>query len=141
MVMMKSSLVLLAALNLSACAAIIDGASQDVAVNSNPPGANCILKRKDDIVTVVTSTPSTIHIDKTKNDLTITCKKEGYDDAVLSDKSGIDNWVFGNILIGGLIGWGIDSATGSDNNYDTPVTLNLVKKDNAPTVPAAPLTN
>jgi hypothetical protein len=34
-------------------------------------------------------------------------------------------FTFGNIAIGGLIGWGIDSAVGADNKYDSPMNITL----------------
>lgn len=39
--------------------------------------------------------------------------------------SGSAGATFGNIVAGGLIGWGIDSASGSDNKYDSPVNMTL----------------
>jgi len=42
--------------------------------------------------------------------------------------SGAAGATFGNIVAGGLIGWGVDSATGSDNKYDSPVNITLPRK-------------
>jgi hypothetical protein len=33
---------------------------------------------------------------------------------------------FGNIVVGGGIGWAIDSSTGSDNKYTSPVNISMV---------------
>jgi hypothetical protein len=33
---------------------------------------------------------------------------------------------FGNIVLGRAIGWAIDSASGADNKYESPVNLTLV---------------
>jgi hypothetical protein len=44
------------------------------------------------------------------------------------NKSSSAGATFGNIVAGGLIGWGVDSATGSDNKYDSPVNITLSKK-------------
>jgi hypothetical protein len=59
------------------------------------------------------------------------------------NKSGAAGATFGNIVLGGGIGWAIDSATGSDNKYDSPVNLSLVPLYGAaaaaPTAAATPI--
>jgi uncharacterized protein YceK len=121
------------ALLLSGCASIIDGRSEEMTINTNPPGAKCNLVRKDDEqkdeqLGSVNSTPGTIKIEKTKEDVTITCSKAGYENSTYINHSGIDGATYGNIALGGLIGWGVDSARGADNHYDSPVNLTLAKK-------------
>jgi hypothetical protein len=113
---------------LSGCASIIEGRSEQILVNTSPDGASCSFVRNNEPIGTVTPTPNSIMIEKTKYDIMIKCNKPGYDEATYFGKSGIDDWVFGNILFGGLIGWGIDSATGSDNYYDTPINITLPKK-------------
>jgi hypothetical protein len=55
------------------------------------------------------------------------------------NKSGAAGATFGNIVLGGGIGWAVDSATGSDNKYDSPVNLSMVPLYAAapPATPAA----
>jgi hypothetical protein len=89
---------------LSGCASIVEGRSQTILVNTNPAGANCTFVRNNEPAGSVAATPNSILLEKTKYDLIIKCDKPGYDEATYFNKSGIDNWVFGNILIGGLIG-------------------------------------
>jgi hypothetical protein len=67
-----------------------------------------------------------ILIEKTKYDILIKCNKEGFQEATYMNKSGAAGATFGNIVLGGGIGWAVDSATGSDNKYDSPVNLSLV---------------
>jgi hypothetical protein len=114
------------ALSLGACATITQGSSEDITVNTNPSGANCAINRQDAKIAQIDQTPGTVKIDKTKNDLTIVCDKVGYQQATYMVHSGVEPMTFGNIAIGGLIGWGIDSATGSDNHYDSPVNVTMV---------------
>lgn len=114
-------------LSLSSCASIIDGRSQQIAINSDPQGAECRLIRKGDIIGKVI-TPGSVYIEKTKDDMTIECKKPGYMPNSISNHSGAAGSTFGNILAGGLIGWGIDSATGADNHYDESVLVTLERK-------------
>jgi len=113
---------------LPACATIIDGRSQEIMVNTNPPGADCDLVRNNEVVGDIPKTPGSVYIEKTKYDLTIKCNKTGYEAATYMDKSGSAGATWGNIVLGGLIGWGVDSATGSDNKYDSPVNITLNKK-------------
>jgi len=113
---------------LSGCSTIVEGRSQLLAVNTTPPGASCVLTRHGETLGKVDPTPGNIYIEKTKYDITVTCDKDGYEQTTLINKSGAAGATFGNIILGGGVGWAIDSATGSDNKYDTPVTLTLNKK-------------
>ena len=65
---------------------------------------------------------------KTKYDITIVCDRPGFDQATYIDHSGAAGATFGNIVVGGGIGWAIDSASGADNKYDSPVNLTMVPK-------------
>ncbi len=113
------------ALALGACSTIVEGSSQEIAIATDPAGANCALKRQDVEIGRVNPTPGAVRIQKTKYDITIFCSKEGYQDASYFNHSSAAAATFGNIIAGGLIGWGIDSATGSDNKYESPVAITL----------------
>jgi hypothetical protein len=67
-------------------------------------------------------------IKKTKYDITIVCDRLGFDQATYLNHSGTEGSTFGNIALGGGIGWAIDSAAGADNKYESPVNLTLVPK-------------
>ncbi len=97
-------------------------------VNTNPPAATCTLSRNGEPVATISPTPGSAYIEKTKYDIIISCKKPGYETATYLNHSGAAGATFGNIVLGGGIGWAVDSATGSDNMYDTPVNITLVKK-------------
>ena len=122
--MKKSLSVLSCLIMLSGCATYMEGTTQDVTVTTNPEGATCNLVRDYEIVSVVT-TPATIHLDRTQDDIVVTCNKVGYHEVVTVDRSGYnkDNWAY--FLIGGPIGWGVDSTTGADNHYASPFNVNL----------------
>ena len=79
----------------------------------------------------VNPTPGAATIKKTKYDITILCDKDGFEQASYMNKSGAAGSTFGNIVAGGVIGWGIDSASGADNKYDSPVNVTLVPKQTA----------
>ena len=124
---MKPSLALLSSLViLSGCSSIIEGTSQEITVNTNPSGAECSLEREGISIARVNPTPGAVTIKKTKHDITIVCKKPGYQDATYLNNSGAAGATFGNIVAGGGIGWAIDSASGADNKYDSPVNITMV---------------
>jgi hypothetical protein len=122
----KSFLILSSLILVSGCSSIIEGRSQEIVVNTNPSGATCSLIRNSMPIGTVSPTPSAVLIEKTKYDIVIKCNKDGYQEATYFNKSGSAGATFGNIVAGGLIGWGIDSATGADNKYDSPVNISLV---------------
>lgn len=116
------------AIILSSCATIMEGRSQEIAVNTNPPGAECTLYRNGKAIGLVPDTPGSALIEKSKDDITIACIKKGYQETTYINHSGTAGATAGNIIAGGLIGWGIDSATGADNKYQSPVNITLVSK-------------
>lgn len=113
---------------LTGCASIIDGTSQEIVVNTNPPGASCVLNREGSPIARISETPGGTVVKKTKHDITILCNKQGYEEATFLNHSGVEGATFGNIVLGGGIGWAIDSASGADNKYTSPVNISLVKK-------------
>lgn len=127
------------AISLSACSSIIEGTSQEIVINTNPPAANCVLTRNGTQIGNVGPTPSGITIKKTKYDILISCSKPGFETATYLNKSGAAGATFGNIVLGGGVGWAIDSASGADNKYDSPVNLSMVPQQQVqpPSTPAS----
>ena len=64
-------------------------------------------------------------IKKTKHDITIACMLPAYQNATYVNNSDAAGATFGNIILGGGIGWAIDSASGADNKYTSPVNITL----------------
>lgn len=125
---MRKTLIPLLALSFSTagCSSIIEGTSQELTVNTNPSGASCSLERQGASIARIDPTPGAATIKKTKYDITVKCDKDGYQQATYLNHSGAAGATFGNIILGGGIGWAIDSASGADNKYDTPVNITLV---------------
>lgn len=107
-------------------------------VNTNPSGANCEFVRQGNVIARVSQTPGGATIKKTKHDITLKCQKDGYQEATYLNHSGAAGATFGNIILGGGIGWAIDSASGADNKYDGVVNITLVP--NAPGAAPKPST-
>lgn len=116
----------LMSLMLAGCSSVLEGASQDITINTNPIGADCTLSRAGQVIGHIEATPGRVSIQKTKRDIVLICRKDGYQDVVLTDRSGLAAATFGNVVVGGLVGWGVDSATGADNKYGNPLNITLI---------------
>ncbi len=110
----------------SGCSSIIEGTTQEVFINTNPAGAACDFLRKGQRIGRVDPTPGAATIKKTKHDIVIECMLTGYQKATYHNKSGVAEAAFGNIVLGGGVGWAIDSAAGADNKYTSPVNITLL---------------
>lgn len=115
--------ILLVPLAVSACASILEGSSQTIAIATTPEGADCEVTRQGSSIGRVNPTPGEITIQKTKHDIDVECRKPGYQAARFMSRSDYAAPVFGNILIGGPVGLGVDWATGAYNKYDASISL------------------
>lgn len=118
---------LLPLLTLCACASITKGTTQPIDIVTTPAESICKIDRNGANLGSIT-TPGSLTIDRTKDPIIVTCSKKGYLDSVLTVRSGQEGMVMGNLIAGGLIGWGVDSATGADNKYESPVSIVLQRK-------------
>ena len=133
----RLTLAMLSAITLSGCSSIVSGTSEQLTINSNPPQAVCVLEREGLPIGQVT-TPGGLNVTRTKHNIQIKCTKDGYEPATAFLKSDVNGATFGNILIGGGIGWAIDSAAGADNNYQEITTVTLVPIKAASQIAAIP---
>ncbi len=125
---MKKFILLAAVASLSACSSIIEGTTQELVVNTSPAGADCALMREGYVIGRVNPTPGAVTVKKTKHDIHVVCNKKGYEEATYFNNSDAAGATAGNIILGGGIGWAIDSASGADNKYTTPMNISLSKK-------------
>ena len=112
----------------SGCATITSGTSQTIAVETSKNdapivGANCRVVTSKGVWNVVT--PGTFQISKSSDDAKISCEKaeDGKGDAVA--KAGFKGNTVGNVLIGGIIGIGVDALTGAMWAYPTRWMIKL----------------
>ena len=96
-------------ITLTGCATIIHGKSQEIFVDSRPPGAIVRVNNS------ATATPGRIMLDRSKPRYTLIFEKENYRPVTVELQRGLDGWLFGNILfgLGGVIGLAVDFLTGS----------------------------
>src|SRR6185436_8032262 len=122
-VVLRGCAAIAAVFALTGCATIIEGTSQEIMVVTNPSGASCVIERQGQAIAAIPSTPSAALIKKTKYDILIKCKREGFEEAVFMDHSGLASGsVAGNVAADLILTAGlssiIDSASGADNKYD-----------------------
>jgi len=109
---------------LSGCATIINGTSQSMTVATSPPNATCAVDRMGERIGMV-QTPGSLRVDKSKNSLTVTCAKPGYQTASVTRSPSFSLVTLGNAIAGGVIGVGVDFATGANFKYPEEVQMGL----------------
>lgn len=120
---MKQLFILLLSIQLTACASIVSGATQPISIDTEPASARCELKN-DKGVWHVSDTPASVVVHRSYEDLRVTCNKGSMSGAA-SFKSTTKAMAFGNILVGGAIGAGVDASTGAAYDYPDTMTVRL----------------
>ena len=92
------------------CATIIKGTTQGVPISSDPSGADIFIDGM-----LVGTTPADVEL-KRKRDHLIVIEKKNYVPKSVAVVKNVGGAVWGNIIAGGLIGWGVDAASGAQNN-------------------------
>jgi hypothetical protein len=114
---------------ISGCASIVTGLYQPISVDTpGCEGASCQLMNSKGIWYV--RTPGTVTVHRAYGNLTVICRKDGAGNATVPVASNTKAMVFGNIIIGGLIGAAVDVGTGSA--YDYPATISVPMNCPAP---------
>lgn len=121
---------------MSGCATITRGTTEELTVQSTPSGANV---RLDTGQTGIT--PATFTVPR-KRDVIVTVSKPGYQTVTQTVTTKIAGrgaaGVAGNVLIGGIIGIGVDAISGASLNHTpNPVIVNLVAESAVAEAPVA----
>ena len=119
----------------------MDGSSQSVSVSTTPTqGAACTLTNSEG--SWYLTSQGSVQVHKTKNDLTVTCTKDGFQPGSQVAVSNFGGATFGNVILGGGVGVIVDAASGADFYYDSPLTVPLGSAGlpAAPPPPARPAT-
>lgn len=110
---------------LGGCATVTRGTTEQITVNSEPPGAEA----KTSIGYACSATPCTWEIGR-KSEFVVSFSKPGYEDVQIPVSTRIAGagaaGFAGNVIVGGLVGMGVDAATGSTlEHYPNPVMATL----------------
>lgn len=109
--------IIVVALLLTNCAAIVHGNKQLVDISSQPAGAKVYIDNH-----VYGTTPTTVKLKRSgrfpgessyKKNYAVKIELDGYYPYEMKINRTVDGWFFGNIIIGGLLGIIIDAASGS----------------------------
>jgi hypothetical protein len=109
------------------CASITRGTTENISISSTPAGATAELSGLDNPTACVT--PCVV-VAKRNADITVTINKAGYEPQVIPLTKEIPGTgaagFAGNVLVGGLVGMGVDAATGAAMDHKpNPVTVTL----------------
>ena len=107
------------------CAPITRGTTESFVIETKPAGAEAKLSNG-----LYCTTPCSIKI-KRRGDFVVTLAKEGYETATATVTSSIDGGgsagMAGNVLLGGVIGAGVDAGTGAMHSHKpNPLVVDLV---------------
>jgi len=140
---MRNLFKLTAALGMSfaliGCASITGSRNQPRSVTARHQGkpvvgANCQLL--NDKGTWYVTTPGSVVIQKSFQDLTATCKKpETKKIGATTFKSASEGSVWGNIIAGGLIGYAVDASSGAGFSYPPTLNIEMILGDTLPNPP------
>jgi hypothetical protein len=114
--------------SLSGCASIVNGQTQVVSVKTLVQGAeigkaDCTMLNNKG--TWYVTTPGTVSVHRSYQDLHVTCKKDGMDPGTATVKSSTKGMAYGNILFGGVIGAGVDAGTGAAYDYPQLISVTM----------------
>lgn len=113
---------------LGGCATVTRGTTEQITVNSEPAGAEA----KTSIGYACSATPCTWEVSR-KSEFVVSFSKPGYEDMQIPVSTRIAGagaaGFAGNVIVGGLVGMGVDAATGSTlEHYPNPVMATLAPR-------------
>lgn len=113
---------------LTGCASIVNGTHQPVSVHTGSVGgASCVLEN-DKGTWYIASTPGSVVVNRSFNNLRVNCSKPGYKHSFKSVYSHTKPMAFGNIIFGGVIGAGVDVVDGAAYDYPYNIFVPMVRK-------------
>jgi len=131
---------LIAASTTTGCASIVTGQNQALSVETKAStgdalaGSNC--KLMNDKGTWFVVTPGSVTVNRSYNDLNVTCAKDGHEAGVATAKSSVKAMAAGNIIFGGVIGAAVDAGTGAAFDYPSLIQVIMGKSIMLGTPPA-----
>jgi hypothetical protein len=115
-------------LGLGACASVLDGSSQNLVVKTKSgardvAGALCTLSNNKG--TWYVTSPGLVTVHRGADNLNVRCEYPGFVPNAGSAPSTPRDLVYGNLLIGGVLGAALDVGDGSAYDYPSPIIVNL----------------
>ena len=113
----------------SGCASIVSGTNQSLSITSasasgaDVAGAKCSLV--NDKGSWYATTPGSVTVHRSYGDLSVTCTHEAHNDGTATIKSTTKGMAAGNILFGGLVGVGVDVASGAAYDYPDLIRVTM----------------
>src|SRR5450631_1131777 len=122
------------------CASVTRGTTENISIATTPAGATAEISGLENPMACVT--PCVVQA-KRNADITVTINKDGYEPQTIPLTKEIPGagaaGFAGNILAGGLIGMGVDAATGAAQDHKpNPVIVTLQPLGSAPPRAARP---
>ena len=109
------------------CASVTRGTTENISISSTPAGATAEITGLD--IPTACVTPCVVQA-KRSADITVTVNKEGYEPQIIPltkevPPTGAAGFA-GNVLLGGLVGMGVDAVTGAALDHKpNPVIVTL----------------
>jgi hypothetical protein len=123
---------------LGGCASVTRGTTENISISSTPSGAEATITGLE--VPTACITPCAI-VAKRNADITVAFAKDGYEPEMVQLTKEIPSTgaagFAGNILVGGLVGMGVDAATGAAQDHKpNPVIVTMRPRVSHPSPPA-----
>jgi len=115
------------------CASIFSKSDWPISVKSNPTGAECVIVNEAGEYLCSGQTPMSYTLSSSQGyfegaKYTIYCRKDGYSPAKADLSSTLNEWYWGNILFGGLVGMlMVDPVTGAMWKLKDPQVVSLAR--------------
>jgi uncharacterized protein YceK len=108
---------------LGGCSTIVKGTEQQVSVNTpGAPGALCQLQSPAIGIRTV-QTPANIVLPKSRHNVAVSCSAQCYSPGVGTLGSHTEVMTAGNVIFGGIVGLGVDAASGAMNDSGVEVMM------------------
>lgn len=110
------------------CATVLDGPSQPIKVDTRSggvpvSGVRCLLKNNQGDSWLTTPGSAVVRFDR--SDLQILCGNALFESPGTFASSQVKPEVLGNLLIGGLVGFGVDHFSGAAYKYPSTIVVDL----------------
>lgn len=118
----------LAVTALSGCASIVTGHNQSLSVETRHQGQQVVgasCKLNNDKGTWFVTTPGSVMVRRSYDDLQVRCEKEPHAPGLGTVKSYTKGMAFGNVLLGGIVGGAVDIASGAAYDYPSLITVEM----------------